>query len=96
MILIALALAAAASTPATDNFGTPFQPWVPTDVRNFIIDAQACSHFSGEFGYDAERKAFLDRMIAETCTGLDKRKAALSRRYSRSARTKQLLSDVGD
>ena len=63
VITIAL-LVAAAAAPATDNFGEPFPAFVPGDVRLFVIDAQACTHFSGEPSSDEypERKAFLEQM----------------------------------
>ena len=95
MILIALALAGSAP-PATDNFGEPFPAFVPADVRLFVIDAQACTHFSGE-PYDdqhQDRKAFLQKMIAKTCTNIDKRKATLTRKYKRSAKIRKVVADA--
>ena len=92
MIWIALMLAGA--TPPSDNFGKPFAAWVPRDVRLFVIDAQACVHFSGEYGFDSERKAFLDRMIKENCTDLDSRKGRLIRKYQQSTRARKLVSEV--
>jgi hypothetical protein len=96
MILFALALVAGSAPPATDNFGEPFPAFVPTDVRLFVIDAQACTHFSGEpyDDQDQDRKAFLQKMIAKTCTNIDKRKAALTRRYKRSAKIRKVLADA--
>jgi hypothetical protein len=96
MILIAFALAAVTAPPATDNFGEPFPALVPTDVRLFVIDAQACTHFSGEpyDDQDRDRKAFLDKMIAKTCTNIDRRKATLERRYKRTARIRKVISDA--
>ena len=98
MKLIALALlcTGCVSLPSTDNFGRPFEQWVPADVRLFVINAQACTHFTGEYAFNEERKAFLDRMIEETCPGLDKRKTALSHKYSGSAQIKELISEVWD
>jgi hypothetical protein len=95
-ILFALAAAAATPPPATDNFGEPFPAFVPADVRLFVIDAQACTHFSGEPSSDEypERKAFLEEMVAKTCTGIDDRKAKLERRYRRSAPIRQVISDA--
>ena len=93
-IALVLACASCSTSPGTDNFGRPFARWVPGDVRAFVIDAQACGHFSGEEAYDAERKAFLDRMVAKTCTGLDKRKAELSHQYAASAGVRELIDKV--
>ena len=91
-----LASAGCAATPAADNFNRPFPAWVPSDVRGFVIDAQACIHFSGEESFDANRKAFLDRMMRENCTDLDKRKIELTRRYDRSKNIKDLISEAWD
>jgi hypothetical protein len=95
-ILVALALAAAEPIPDTDNFGESFPAFVPGDVRLFVIDAQACTHFSGEPSSEEypERKAFLDEMIAKTCKGIDARKAELERRYRRSAEIRKVISDA--
>ena len=94
--LFALALASVSAPPATDNFGEPFSAFVPADVRLFVIDAQACAHFSGEpyDDQDQDRKAFLDKMIAKTCPRLNQRKASLQRRYKRSARIKNVISEA--
>lgn len=78
---------------STDNFNRPFDPWVPSDVRAFVIDAQACTHFSGEAGYDPERAAFLQRMIRKTCTNIDNRAKRLRHRYS-SPEVRQLIADT--
>jgi hypothetical protein len=95
LAVIALALSGAAP-PATDNYGEAFPAFVPADVRLFVIDAQACTHFSGEpyDDQDQDRKAFLDKMIAKTCTNIDKRKAGLNRKYKRSAKIRKVISDA--
>ena len=94
-MVIAFALAAGVP-PATDNYGDPFPAFVPTDVRSFVIDAQACNHFSGEpyEDQDKDRKAFLEKMMAKTCNNIDKRKAKLQQRYIRSAIIKKVISDA--
>ena len=85
VITIAL-LVAAAAAPATDNFGEPFPAFVPGDVRLFVIDAQACTHFSGE--------PFLEQMIAKSCPRLDQRKAKLEKRYRRSAKIRKVIAEA--
>ncbi len=90
-----MALMFAAATPSSDNWGHAFPQWVG-DVRLFVIDAQACLHFSGEHAYDDHRRAFLQRMIKENCTNLDGRKARLLRKYRHSARAKTLVTDTWD
>jgi hypothetical protein len=93
---LALLLAGASAPPATDNFGEPFPAFVPGDVRLFVIDAQACTHFGGEpYGPDdKERKAFLDKMMAKTCPNLDQRKARLDKRYRRSANIRKVIAEA--
>jgi len=95
-IVLLLAVGGCATTLATDNFGKPFAGFVPKDVRAFVIDAQACGHFSGEEPYDAERRAFLETMIKKTCTGLEARKAVLTRRYSNTPEILTEISQVWD
>lgn len=95
-IVLSLAVGGCATTPATDNFGKPLAAFVPKDVRAFVIHAQACGHFSGEEPHDAERRAFLDKMIKKTCTGLEARKAILSRRHSKSPEILTEISQVWD
>lgn len=97
-MLAALALAGETAPPASDNFGEPFPAFVPTDVRLFVIDAQACTHFSGEpyDDQDKDRKDFLDKMIAKTCPALDRRKAALERRYGRSPNIRKIIAEAWD
>jgi hypothetical protein len=95
-VLILLAMSGRTATPAADNFGQPFPAFVPADIRLFVIDAQACTHFRGE-PYDdqhKDRKAFLDKMVAKTCPSLDRRKAGLERRYRRSARIERVISEA--
>ena len=93
-LLVAMLLASSASVPATDNFGARFPTWLPADVREFVIRGQACGHFSSEYPYDADRKAFLDKMIWETCTGLVKRQGLLQRRYRHSTKIKKAIADA--
>jgi hypothetical protein len=95
-IVLLLAVGGCATTPATDNFGKPFSELVPKDVRAFVIDVQACGHFSGEEPYDAARRAFLEKMIKKTCTDLEARRATLTSRYSSSPAILTEISMVWD
>ena len=94
--LVLATTAACARDLSTDNFNHPFDPWVPRDVRAFIIDAQACQHFSGESGEGMpERQAYIDKMMLETCANIEQRKRVLMERH-RSERVRQLISEVWD
>ena len=96
MIMWSAILLAATAPPATDNFGEPFPAFVPTDVRLFVIDAQGCTHFSGEpyDDQDKDRKAYIDKMIAQACPNLDQRKAKLEKRYRRSAKIRKVIAEA--
>ncbi len=91
---LVLATAACAASPATDYFDEPFPSFLPTDVRLFVVDAQACTHFAGEEGFDADRQAFLDSAMAKACPKLDKRKAELTSRYCNSPQIKKMILDA--
>lgn len=54
---------------------------MPRDVADYLARREACDHFRGEEPYDAERAAFLNRKLAETCTGADRDLAALKVRH---------------
>ena len=90
------AVAACAQDLSTDNFGHPFEPCVPRDVRAFVIDAQGCRHFSGESGEGMpERQAYIDKMMRKACTNIDKRKRVLMERH-KSPQITQEISDAWD
>ena len=88
--------AACAQDLSTDNFGRPFDPWVPSDVRAFVIDAQGCTHFSGESGEGMpERQAYIDKIVRKTCANIEERKRALMERH-RSPQIRELIADSWD
>lgn len=91
---VLFAWAAGAATPTTDFYGDRFAVWVPSDVRAFVTKAQTCNHFAGEEGYDADRRAFLNKMMAKSCPKLDKRKAELARRYRRSFKIRKVILEA--
>ena len=81
---------------STDNFGHPFELWVPSDVRAFVIDSQGCTHFSGESGEGMpERQAYIDKMMRKSCNNLDERKRLLMERH-KSPQIRQAISDAWD
>ena len=94
-ILLALACSACAATPSADNFGTSFAPGIPKEVRLFVIDAQACTHFSGEGPTgDPGRDEFLARMMRKTCRDLDARKAQLLARHGGSEEIRAAVNEA--
>ncbi|WP_017671747.1 hypothetical protein [Blastomonas sp. AAP53] len=61
----------------TDMYGDAQHPGASYRVRLFVHAAQACLHFAGEEAYDAQRAAFLNAMMDETCAGLEQRYRAI-------------------
>lgn len=54
----------------------------PRDVARYIDRREGCNHWAGEEGYDAARRAEIDKAIADLrCTALDRDERALRRRY---------------
>jgi hypothetical protein len=54
---------------------------------------EMCEHFSGEVPYDAERRAFLERAVAEHCPGLDRELVELKKRFKDDAKTLEVLKN---
>ena len=54
---------------------------VHPDVDSFIARREICDHFRGEDPYDKDRRAFIARKIAESCTGTDAELARLRTKY---------------
>lgn len=94
-MLSATPLAAAEKPSAwTDNYGEVRSPTIPKKVRKFVIAAQACAHFSGEEPYDGERRKFLEKMIRENCTGIEKRRKKLLAKYRGNAEVEAIIAEV--
>ena len=56
---------------------------LPAEVRAFIDRRASCNHWSGEDGYDEQRKAEIQSAVNKLrCIDLDKDEAALKRRYA--------------
>lgn len=94
VLLMITAPLAAAPKPWKDNYGTERSGGIPKPVRKFVIDAQACAHFSGEEGYDAERAAFLAKMIKKTCTKIEDRREKLLTKYHGNAEVEAMVAEV--
>ena len=94
VMLLATSPIAAKPKPWKDNYGTERSASIPTKVRKFVVDAQACAHFSGEEGYDAERAAFLAKMIKKTCTNIEERREKLLTKYHGNAQVEAIIAEV--
>jgi hypothetical protein len=93
-ILLATTSVAAKPKPWKDNYGDERSASIPKQVRTFVIDALACAHFSGEEGYDAERAAFLAKMIKKTCTKIEDRRENLLTKYQGNAEVEAIIAEV--
>ena len=91
---VAVAPAVASSTPINDQ-STPTGA-LPAEVLAFKIQRDSCDHFRGEDGYNAERREFLARALARSCTGTDRALALLRQRYSTNAAVMTALKDYED
>ena len=91
---VAVAPAVASSTPINDQ--SPSTGALPPDVLAFKIQRESCDHFRGEDGYNAERREFLARALARSCTGTDRALALLRQRYSTNAAVMTALKDYED
>ena len=69
---------------------------LPAEVLAFIAQRESCDHFRGEEGYDAERRAFLAKALAKTCTGTDRALAALRERFAAQPAVLAALKDFED
>lgn len=96
IVIASACVAACTTTPLTDLRGERrFAAAIPKDVRLFVIDAQACAHFSTEpRGSEAGRDRFLDRMTTKTCTDLVERRTRLLHRYRQSTEATSLIKEV--
>src|SRR4051812_46073690 len=55
---------------------------LPRSIQHFIERKLDCDHWMGEYPYDAERRAEIDRMVKTLrCDALSRDKTALERRY---------------
>jgi len=65
---------------------------LPKEVGAFISRRDDCEHFIGEEPYDAERRAYLEKVVRETCTGSNQQLDALRRKYRDNSEVMQALA----
>jgi hypothetical protein len=82
----------AATVPITQSDDPAPMP----DVAAFIEKRDGCDHFRGEEPYDAERGAFINKAIAENCTGTDSALKTLRNRYKTNTKIMDKLKDYED
>ncbi len=93
--------AASAVTPAVASSAPISDPStstgaLPPDALAFKIQRDSCDHFRGEDAYNAERREFLARALARSCTGTDQALALLRQRYTANSAVMTALKDYED
>ena len=64
---------------------------LPPEMRAYVERRDACEHFAGEEGYDAERQRFLNRQIKQLrCLTLDRDRKRLRLKYRAPAARREL------
>ncbi len=86
-----LLLDGCAAGPWQDAWGEEQNASIPRDVRRWVIDAQACGHWSGEEPFDAERAAAIESATSKHCPRLAERRLILRKRHSRNAEALSLI-----
>lgn len=96
LTVAALVGGAAQASPAWRDFYDDVRhERVTPEVRRFVIRAQGCGHWGGEYPYDAERLAQINaaaRLLR--CARLDRDRRALLRRYRDQPRVIRLLEQA--
>ena len=80
--------------PWKDFYNAPRPANIPKDVRAFVVRAQGCGHFSGEEGYDAERAAYLKKVMDELCPGLEAQRIRLLTVHAGQPSVLSLIEEV--
>ena len=95
-IAVAVAVAVAAAPSAPVKALAASTEALPPEVLTFKIQRDSCDHFRGEEGYNAERRDFLAKALARSCTGTDQALAQLRQRFSANAAVMTVLKDYED
>ena len=64
----------------------------PKDVQSFLDAREACDHYRGQRGFDAERQKDIDWSVCQSCPGTDAELARLKQKYKGNAHVTQTLS----
>ena len=88
--ILALLALSVLSGPAAADFQATMDALtkdLPADAKALVYRIVDCDHWSGEEPYDADRRAQIERAIAELgCETLPRDEAALRRRYAAQPR----------
>lgn len=69
----------------------------PKDIQTFLERSAACQHFGGEEGYDAERRAFLNKQWKKyKCERIDRDLLRLKKKYAKQRNHLKILEKYED
>jgi hypothetical protein len=66
---------------------------MPSDVEDFIVQWESCQHALSEPFSDEQRRRMLERMVRETCPGVDAHGRRIRARYAGNGRIIAALRD---
>jgi hypothetical protein len=93
-LLILLCLFAAQAEASDDPLAS-LKAEQPGDVKKLIDRLAGCTHWSGEEGYDAERKTEISLAMRDLrCDRLEKDEAAARNRYAKRPRVLKVLQQA--
>ena len=66
---------------------------IPKDVQIFIVNAEACEHFAGEFdgGLDAQRQKEVERGVVRYCRPAQKQLKRLTEKYKNDTKVMESI-----
>lgn len=65
---------------------------LPKEVQTFVDAREACDHYRGQRGFDAERQKDIDWSVCQSCPGTDAELARLKQKYKGNARVTDALA----
>lgn len=65
---------------------------LPKEVQTFVDRREACDHWRGEHGFDAERQKDIDWSVCQSCPGTDAELARLKQKYRGNVRVTAVLA----
>jgi len=67
---------------------------LPKEVQTLLDLREACDHYRGQRGFDAERQKDIDWSVCQSCPGTDAELARLKQKYKGNAPVTQALSGL--
>ncbi|MGM9482063.1 hypothetical protein ACS5PN_12825 [Roseateles sp. NT4] len=67
---------------------------LPKEVQTLVDQREACDHYRGQRGFDAERQKDIDWSVCQSCPGTDAELARLKQKYKGNAHVTQALAGL--